>query len=339
MRLRGPRRHGYLVTASSAARVRFKPGAAFLRVKDFGLQPGQDAEVLRVALEAAVLGGHFVERPLAVVTVGRMADVVGQPGQVDEVGIAAQPDRHAAADLGDLQRVGQPGARGLALARPDHLRLVGEPAQRGAVQHAGPVAGEIGAVFGVGTRQRGTLRRFDHQTLPVELVVCGSPIHCHRRTVCQYYIVEHAHRPFAQRLLAVLTVAVLMAPATAAKPPFRLPSYVTDDANALSGPEMDQVLQAVDKLYAERNTRLWVVYVDTFSGQDANGWAQNTRRASDLGDFDALLAVATVDRAYAFLVPDSATELSSSQVTDLRRNAASSPHCATATGRVPRWQR
>ncbi|HET6731654.1 TPM domain-containing protein [Mycobacterium sp.] len=122
-------------------------------------------------------------------------------------------------------------------------------------------------------------------------------------------------------VLAVLAVAVLVAPTAAAKPPFRLPSYVTDDANALSGSQMNDVLQAVDKLYTDRNTRLWVVYVDTFSGQDAAGWAQSTRRASDLGDFDALLAVATVDRSYAFLVPDSATELSESEVDDVRRTS------------------
>ena len=143
----------------------------FLGVKDFRLQPGQDAEVLRVALEAAVLGGELVERPFTVVPVGRMPDVVGQPGHVDQVGIAAQPDGHPPADLGHLQRMGQPGARRLTLARPDHLRLVGQPAQRGAVQHPRPVAGEVGAVLGVGSGQRGALRRFDHQTLPVELVV------------------------------------------------------------------------------------------------------------------------------------------------------------------------
>lgn len=122
-------------------------------------------------------------------------------------------------------------------------------------------------------------------------------------------------------VLAALAVGVLLAPAAAGKPPFRLPSYVTDDANALGGSEMNDVLQAVDKLYTDRNTRLWVVYVDTFSGQDAAGWAQSTRRASDLGDFDALLAVATVDRSYAFLVPDSATELSESEVDDVRRTS------------------
>ena len=142
-----------------------------MRVKDFGLQPGQDAEVLRVALESAVLGGQLVERTFAVVTVGRVPDIVRQPGHIDQIGVAAQPDRHAAADLGHLQRVRQPGARGVALAGPDHLRLVGQPAQRGAVQHPRPVTGEVGAVFGVGPGQRGTLRLFDHQTLPVEVVV------------------------------------------------------------------------------------------------------------------------------------------------------------------------
>ncbi len=76
--------------------------------------------------------------------------------------------------------------RGVSLcAGPDHLRLVGEPAQGGAVQHSGPVAGEVGAVLGVGAGQRGTLRRFDHQPLPVELVVADLLIRCHRRTVCQ----------------------------------------------------------------------------------------------------------------------------------------------------------
>lgn len=64
---------------------------------------------------------------------------------------------------------------------------------------------------------------------------------------------------------------------------------------------------------------MWVVYVDSFSGQSAETWARNTMRISDLGSYDALLAVATVDRSYAFLVPDSATELSSSRV-DVRRN-------------------
>jgi hypothetical protein len=113
-----------------------------------------------------------------------MSDVVGQSGHVDEVGIAAKPDGHAPADLRHLERVRQPGARRLALARPDYLRLVRQPSQGGAVQDPRPVTGEIGAVLGIGARERGTLRRFDHQTLPVELAV-GISNRTHRRTVCQ----------------------------------------------------------------------------------------------------------------------------------------------------------
>jgi len=106
-------------------------------------------------------------------------------------------------------------------------------------------------------------------------------------------------------LLAVLTVGVLLAPTATGQPPFRLPSYVNDGANALSGSEFSDVQQAVDKLYNDRRIRLWVVYVDTFSGQDAVSWTQQTRRLSDIGGQDAILAVATQDRAYAFLPPTS----------------------------------
>jgi uncharacterized membrane protein YgcG len=107
-------------------------------------------------------------------------------------------------------------------------------------------------------------------------------------------------------VLAVLTVGVLLAPTAAAQPPFRLPSYVNDGANALSGSEFSEVQQAVDKLYNDRRIRLWVVYVDTFSGQDAVSWTEQTRRLSDIGGQDAILAVATQDRAYAFLPPTTA---------------------------------
>src|SRR5581483_5967316 len=49
--------------------------------------------------------------------------------------------------------------------------------------------------------------------------------------------------------------------------------------------------------------RLWVVFVDNFAEMTAEDWAKRTYTTSDLGKYDALLAVATTDRAYAFLVP------------------------------------
>lgn len=126
---------------------------------------------------------------------------------------------------------------------------------------------------------------------------------------------------FARLILAVVGVIVatglLVAPTAAAQPPLRLQDYVTDQAGVLSPAEMTRVEDAVDRLYADRNIRLWVVYVDTF-GQDAGSWAQRTSRLSELGNYDAILAVA-VDGSYAFQVPDTATALTASQIDDLRR--------------------
>ena len=120
-------------------------------------------------------------------------------------------------------------------------------------------------------------------------------------------------------LLAVLWIAAgLLAPAASATAPLRLPTYLTDQAGALDPAQTTQVQNAIDRLYNDRRIRLWVVYVDNFSGQDAQSWAQATYRQSDLGSSDAILAVATVDRAYALLAPTEA--VGSVDVDTLRRN-------------------
>jgi uncharacterized membrane protein YgcG len=120
-------------------------------------------------------------------------------------------------------------------------------------------------------------------------------------------------------VLAILAAGVLLAPTAGSTPPFRLPGYVTDASRVLSGTQVDDVEQAVDKLYTDRRVRLWVVYVDSFDGLGAVTWAERTRRTSDLDVDDAILAVATRDRSYAFLVP---TEIvSDSASNDIRRNA------------------
>ncbi|HEX4586369.1 MAG TPA: TPM domain-containing protein [Mycobacterium sp.] len=107
-------------------------------------------------------------------------------------------------------------------------------------------------------------------------------------------------------VLAVLAAGLLITPSAAADPPLRVPDYVTDNANVLSQGQRVQVENAVNQLYNARHIRLWVVYVDTFSGQDAVNWTEQTRRLSDIGGQDAILAVATQDRAYAFVPPTTA---------------------------------
>jgi hypothetical protein len=60
--------------------------------------------------------------------------------------------------------------------------------------------------------------------------------------------------------------------------------------------------------------------VDSFSPQGAVGWAQQTRTISDLSNEDAILAVATGQRSYAFLVPSAAAGGSSTKVDNIRKD-------------------
>ncbi len=121
-------------------------------------------------------------------------------------------------------------------------------------------------------------------------------------------------------LMAAVSVALLVAPGAAAEPPMRLPGQVTDHAGALSTSAQADVRRAIDRLYVDRRVRLWVVYVDDFSGQSAEHWAQDTAVRSELGSYDALLAVATADRGYAFLASVAISGITERRVTDLRRD-------------------
>ena len=69
--------------------------------------------------------------------------------------------------------------------------------------------------------------------------------------------------------MAMLITALLVTPSAAAQPPFRLATYVTDEAGVLSGSERIAVQSATGKLYSDRRIQLWVVLVDNFSGQSA----------------------------------------------------------------------
>lgn len=120
-------------------------------------------------------------------------------------------------------------------------------------------------------------------------------------------------------VLTILAAGLLLGPPAGAQPPFRLSNYVTDNAGVLTSSGRTAVTAAVDRLYADRRIRLWVVYVENFSGQSALNWAQRTTRTSELGNYDALLAVATTGREYAFLVPSAMPGVSEGQVDNVRR--------------------
>ncbi len=121
-------------------------------------------------------------------------------------------------------------------------------------------------------------------------------------------------------LLVVLLTALLSAPAAVAEPPFRVQQQVTDNAGVLSGSQQRDVQAAVDRLFNDRRIKLWVVYVKSFDDLGWLDWSKQTERLSDLGNDDALLAIATQDRSFAFNVDPSMTGGSSSLIDSVRRD-------------------
>lgn len=99
--------------------------------------------------------------------------------------------------------------------------------------------------------------------------------------------------------------------------PMTLERAVTDPAGALSGEQTAEVTSAVKGLQAARDVRLWVVYVDEFDAPPGE-WARKTGSLTRMGDRDAILAVATKQRKYAFLVGPVASNRSEKAVNDLR---------------------
>ena len=159
--------------------------------------------------------------------------------------------------------------RGFSLSRgPDHLGLVGKTAKRRAVQHAGAVAGEVGAVLSTSFRAarrssapppppaHGRPRRSGpaESSSPRHSLPATFDAHAPRSSV------QPARRHPDGR-------GFLVAPAATAEPPFRLPDYVTDNAGALNDKQLSDVQKAVDQLYSDRHVRLWVVFVDSFAPQ------------------------------------------------------------------------
>ncbi|MDP5184128.1 TPM domain-containing protein [Blastococcus sp. BMG 814] len=103
-------------------------------------------------------------------------------------------------------------------------------------------------------------------------------------------------------VLGVLAVLVLGGGPAWAVPPFRLADQVTDEVGALDG-SVAQVRDVVDDLRADTGTELHVVFVSSFSGADQGEWAQATAELSQLGEEDALLAVAVDDERYGTVRP------------------------------------
>jgi uncharacterized membrane protein YgcG len=106
-------------------------------------------------------------------------------------------------------------------------------------------------------------------------------------------------RAVAAVVLAVLAGGFVLPGPVRADGPMRLDGQVTDEVGALDGREAE-VRAALDRLRADGGLQLFVVYVRSFDGTPAQEWADQTATRSDFGRRDAVLAVATHDRSYAY---------------------------------------
>jgi len=107
-------------------------------------------------------------------------------------------------------------------------------------------------------------------------------------------------------VLTILTAGLLLATPADAQPPAKLTDHITDSSGVLTASSRAVVSSAIDRLYNARHIQLWVIYVDNFSRFKPENWADRTRSASGMGDRDALLAVATNTKTYAFSPPPKA---------------------------------
>ncbi|GAB2598887.1 hypothetical protein Aab01nite_75060 [Paractinoplanes abujensis] len=117
--------------------------------------------------------------------------------------------------------------------------------------------------------------------------------------------------------LVAAAAVVLMAGPAGAQAPERLATQVTDQAGALR--DRGAVDAALSDLQERTGLQLFVVLVESFDGTPAQEWTDETARLSDLGDRDALLAVAVTDRAYAYSFPDD-SRLSDRELADVAEN-------------------
>ncbi len=72
--------------------------------------------------------GEVVQRSLTVMPEGRVAEIVGKAGCIDDVRVAAEGPAQLAADLGHLEAVGEAGADKVVRVGCNHLGLRPKPA-------------------------------------------------------------------------------------------------------------------------------------------------------------------------------------------------------------------
>jgi hypothetical protein len=136
-------------------------------------------------------------------------------------------------------------------------------------------------------------------------------------------------------LVAVVALLAWSAGPALAEAPVRLAGEITDHSGALSG-RRAEVQTAITDLYNKDRIKLYVAYVQSFSGLSPTAWVDQTAAKNGLGSRDILLGVATSDRNYAVSADPniglSATQLDAVNATAIEPALRQSNWPAAATG-------
>lgn len=123
---------------------------------------------------------------------------------------------------------------------------------------------------------------------------------------------------------AVVAVALVVLPAAGAQAtaPVDIGSaYVVDDAGALTGAQQSEVERAVQQLYTDTKTQLYVVFVPSFTDpSDHTAWGAATMQRNQIETDGILLSVAVDERNYD-VQQTNETAISSSDVENAVDNA------------------
>ena len=97
--------------------------------------------------------------------------------------------------------------------------------------------------------------------------------------------------------LSLVAAGFLFAPMAVADDPFPITTTVTDSTGKISG--LDQVTERLRGLQTETGNSLRIVFTDDFGSVKSDDWAIETGNLSNLGNLDAVVAVATDTRQFS----------------------------------------
>ena len=128
-----------------------------------GLETGDDAQRLRIVIEAAMGRHRRVELGLAGMAEGRMAEIVGERQRLREILVEAEHAGDRARDLRHLEAVGEPRAVMIAFVIDEDLGLVFEATKGRRVEDAIAVALKDGPRRAFRLGDRGSARDAPHR--------------------------------------------------------------------------------------------------------------------------------------------------------------------------------